>query len=173
MSTEAFSHRFACGHTQIIKIGAGIVRKLIEVGLANREECNGCFDLQILGPEKMERAHRARQEEIRELAALERRATFSIARHVKCIRRRLEKSGLDFCEEGNGSHYFFFKASDGEKMKIRVSDHQQPVGGGYKGLDPLLGDVRHGEADLSVDPSTGLTWKNAWTFIVEKTGIKA
>jgi len=81
------------------------------------------------------------------------------------IEGRLQRQGIAYKRKGGEaageSIYFEIENADGEYVgALRVSDHGQPTGGGYKGRD-IVGDVRYGEADIDVNPHSGVDWKEA------------
>jgi len=78
------------------------------------------------------------------------------------VKGRLEKAGLDIKENGNGSIYLNVYQGEECVCEIRIADHPQPVGGGYRGVGDL-GDERFGESDILIDPD-----HPEWRKAVEK-----
>jgi hypothetical protein len=76
----------------------------------------------------------------------------------------LKKSGLEFTRKGwgtdrtmkNGSIYYDINIGD-DILTVRVSNHEQPSGGGFS----IEKGERYGDANISVDPGTGITWRTA------------
>lgn len=127
-----------------------------ECQTCNRKRCRGCPTR-----DRIKREIDSDNDK-RFWAAVQAKADWSGTRRLaRYIENRLIKAGVAYERLDGDSVYFF--ASD---VKVRVSDHGQPAGGGYQGYHEGLGDVRHGEADLSIDPMTGHTWREATALLV-------
>jgi len=104
---------------------------------------------------------REQAEEQRWAEYLERKARWpGTGRIARWIENRLHKAGVDYRRSPDyppaAGESVYFYLSDGRT--IRVSDHQQPEWGGYKGRG-AAGDERHGAADVCIDPWTGTDWR--------------
>lgn len=122
----------------------------------SRKRCRGCPVR-----ERIKREIDAAKEK-RFWAAVQAKADWQGTRKLaRYIENRLIKAGVAY-DRLNGDSVYFFVGD----VKVRVSDHVQPTGGGYAGYREGLGDVRHGEADLSVDPTTSHTWRDAVALLI-------
>ena len=72
--------------------------------------------------------------------------------------RSLKGRKVPFRRTDGTSIYFHI-----EDLTIRFSDHAQPPGGGFAEGKGRI----HGEADISCDPATGNTWKDARRMVLE------
>jgi hypothetical protein len=92
-------------------------------------------------------------------AANVREAWEGTARVARWIENRLLKAGIEYERSGYqaDSQYFRIRNATGGCIgEIRVSDHPQPVGGGYSAER----GERYGEADISVEPDAS-DWRAA------------
>jgi len=79
--------------------------------------------------------------------------------------RHLDKQGIEYHLSGfwglaDCSRYVYISQDDDE-IVIRFADHGQIVGGGFC----KERQARLGRADLSCDPTTGQTWRDAIIFL--------
>jgi len=105
-----------------------------------------------------------------DLERIERRKGWSNSRIANWIEGRLVRAGFDIRRHGNGSIYIDIYKDDQYVCDIRVADHAQPIGGGYKGHDDILGDVRHGDTDILVDPDNP-DWRAAVDDVIVRSKI--
>src|SRR3990167_6606954 len=78
------------------------------------------------------------------------------------ITQYAKSKGLAVEETGYyDSKYLTIETPDGDFITIRVSNHEQPLGGGFN----IEKQKRHGEADISIDPISKKTIEDAKSLI--------
>lgn len=96
-----------------------------------------------------------------------RKKQWSNKRIAGWIEGRLIKAGIMVTRKGTDSIYLDCYYKGEFACTIRVADHPQPAGGGFKGHDDFMGTVRYGEADILVDPDH-TDWKIAVKKVLDK-----